>query len=94
LLIGAESLAVAPDGRTLYVGEPRQIRGFNLDASGGLHAITGALGCARTSGRGCTRARALNALNFVSVSVSGDGRNVYATGSGLAAFARVTAERG
>ena len=87
-------VSLSPDGRSLYlVGGSEAVVGFRRDASTGrLSAMRGRLGCATASlvrgrDRSCQGARGLFGVG--SVSVSPDGRNIYAAAlSGLATFAR------
>jgi DNA-binding beta-propeller fold protein YncE len=95
-IAGPQSLAVSKDGRNVYVAgsrppnalSPGSLGVFARDQrTGGLTQLDGAAACFSEDGSdGCT---ALPALHFVNrVAVSGDGRNVYAVGQRVVAFAR------
>jgi hypothetical protein len=84
-------LAIAPDGRHLYVASFSTIWTFRRDrVSGALRRVPGRAGCVRQWGRpGCGRAHGLGGIE--SILVSPDGRHVYAAARGsrsIAAFRR------
>ena len=76
---GARSVAVSPDGQTLYAagGKYSVVVAFKRDETGGLTSIAGAQGCVSPSGSGGRCARAPRAGGAVGVTVYPDGRNVY-----------------
>jgi DNA-binding beta-propeller fold protein YncE len=77
-LVGAFSVAVSPNGRSLYVASVDGVATFARNPSTGrLTQLPGAAGCiAEYPGDGCGPGRALNQV--ASVAVSPDGKNVYA----------------
>jgi DNA-binding beta-propeller fold protein YncE len=79
--LGSGAVAISADGRNVYVASSRSdaIAVFRRDASTGrLTQRSGTAGCIAARGAdGCARAVGLDGPN--SVTVSGDGRNVYAT---------------
>jgi DNA-binding beta-propeller fold protein YncE len=79
--LGSHAIAVSPDGRNVYVASSRSnaIAVFSRNArTGKLTQRSGAAGCIAIGGAGgCAAAIALGAPD--SVTVSADGRNVYAT---------------
>ena len=95
-----DALAVAPDGRTVYVasfGVPGTVSGnagslavfVRNPATGRITQAQGASGCLGDVDSGCTGARGVDGAS--GVVVSPDGRNVYASGlhsHSIAAFAR------
>jgi DNA-binding beta-propeller fold protein YncE len=92
-LLGANALAISPDGRNVYVASSRSnaIAVFSRNAhTGKLTQRSGAAGCIAIHGAGgCATAIGLGAPN--SVAVSPDGKNVYATSlasNAVAVFAR------
>ncbi len=79
-LSGPEGIAVAPDGRNVYVASFRTgaIDVLGRNEQGAVRQLPGAAGCvARKQVQGCTRARALTGVS--SVALSPDGRHLYAT---------------
>jgi DNA-binding beta-propeller fold protein YncE len=91
--LGSEAVAISPDGKNLYVASSRSdaIAVFRRNASSGkLTQGPGAGGCIATKGAGgCATALGLDGPN--SVTVSPDGKNVYATSldsDAVAVFAR------
>jgi DNA-binding beta-propeller fold protein YncE len=82
--LGSHALAISPDGRYVYVASSRSHAIAILARtvrSGALTQRAGAAGCiARGGADGCARAVGLAVPN--SVTVSPDGRNVYATSVG------------
>jgi 6-phosphogluconolactonase (cycloisomerase 2 family) len=90
-LAGASWVAVAPDGRNVYVGAERSnaVTAFARDPrTGRLRQLRGRAGCVSQAGStGCGGGRALRLAR--PVAVSPDGRSVYAgTLDGVAVFAR------
>jgi Ca2+-binding RTX toxin-like protein len=91
----ASSVAVSPDGRSVYVGSPGSsaVAVFARSPSSGvLTQLAGTAGCVSDTGTGgqCADGKALNLA--VSVAISPDGRSAYAAANsssagGLAAFA-------
>ena len=78
-----EGIAVAPDGRNVYVASFKTgaIDVLARNGKGAVRQLWGPAGCiARKKVSGCTRGRALGGVS--SVAVSPDGRNVYATAHG------------
>ena len=82
--LGSHALAISPDGRNVYVTSSKSnaIAIFTRDIKTGvLRQRSGTSGCIALAGaNGCARAAGLALPN--SVSVSPDGRNVYATSLG------------
>jgi DNA-binding beta-propeller fold protein YncE len=79
--LGSSAVAISRDGRNVYVASSSSdaIAIFRRDArTGKLTQGSGVAGCiARKGANGCAKARGLNGPN--SVTVSADGKNVYAT---------------
>lgn len=102
-LNGPDALAVSPDGRSVYAasfgvapnvsGNPGSIAAFARDAATGrITQPKGAAGCVGDLDDGCGEARGIQGTS--AVTVSADGRFVYATGfvsGSVAAFARSAA---
>jgi hypothetical protein len=83
---GAASLAVAPDGRTLYVGGQSSLRAYRL-AGDGVRPVPGTGGCVTLRRRaGCALLPEPGSLQFDSLAVSPDGDWLYAAGGRGAAF--------
>jgi DNA-binding beta-propeller fold protein YncE len=79
-MLAPEGIAVAPDGRNVYVAsiESGAIDVLARNGKGAVRQLPGAAGClAAKKVPGCTPARATGGVS--SVVVSPDGRNVYAT---------------
>ncbi len=75
-LLGAEGIAVSPDGMDVYVASHLGVAIFARDAGGGLIQKPAADGCVvESGGEGCQPGRGLDLPT--SVAVSPDGRNVY-----------------
>lgn len=93
-LDGARSVAISPNGASVYVGSQSShaIAVFSRNATtGALTQLSGTAGCVSDSGSGgdCADGKAL--LSAQSVAVSPDGASVYAvTGAAVAAFSRNT----
>jgi DNA-binding beta-propeller fold protein YncE len=90
-LNGPTSVAVSPDGNNVYVGSlfSHSIAVFQRDATTGeLTQLPAGAGCVREDGRGCRDGRGLDFLR--SVTVSPDGKTVYASGSSVAILRRNT----
>lgn len=92
-LAGTNSVAVSPDGRTVYAtgAGSNSVTVFRRNrTTGGLTQLGGAGGCVTNAATsGCTRGRALDGADVVVVSP--DGRNVYVgafQGNAIAVFAR------
>jgi DNA-binding beta-propeller fold protein YncE len=83
-ILGSHALAISPDGRNVYVASSvsHAIAVFTRDSrTGALRQRSGTAGCiALAAANGCARAIGLAVPN--SVTVSPDGRNVYATSVG------------
>lgn len=81
-LLGAFSLAISRDGRSLYVASLNGVAAFARNSQTGmLTQLPGAEGCiAEYPGEGCAPGRGLREV--ASVAVSPDGRNVYAASYG------------
>jgi DNA-binding beta-propeller fold protein YncE len=83
-ILGSHALAISPDGRNVYVASSRSnaITIFTRDIrTGALRQRSGTSGCIALGGAsGCARAVGLAVPN--SVTVSPDGRDVYATSVG------------
>ncbi len=79
-MLAPEGIAVAPDGRNVYVASIKSgaIDVLARNGKGAVRQLPGPAGClARKQVQGCTPARAVGGVS--SVVVSPDGRNVYAT---------------
>ena len=76
-IMGPESVAVSPDGRTVYVAAVNSVASFIRDrATGALTQPAGKAGCVNFyPRRSCVRGRALDSP--WSITVSPDGRSVY-----------------
>jgi hypothetical protein len=77
---GAETAALTPDGRMLYVGGFWAIRAYRVVGKS-LTEVPGTAGCARAVGRaaGCTRIAASDHFyGFHSLAVTPDGRDLFA----------------
>jgi len=92
-VIGSDALAISPDGKNVYVASSKSnaIAVFMRSArTGKLTQAAASAGCiALAGGNGCATARGLAGPN--SVTVSPDGKNVYATSlvsSAIASFRR------
>jgi DNA-binding beta-propeller fold protein YncE len=89
-LLGATALAIAPDGRTLYVAghDANAVAAFSLDATGGaLLQLGGREACIRggdDAGQ-CTSGRAIAGVD--ALAISPDGSTVYAAGADANAVA-------
>jgi DNA-binding beta-propeller fold protein YncE len=83
-ILGSHALAISPDGHNVYVASSKSnaIAIFTRDSrNGALQQRSGTAGCIALAGAGgCARAVGLAVPN--SVTVSPDGRNVYATSVG------------
>jgi DNA-binding beta-propeller fold protein YncE len=98
-LHGATSIAVSPDGRSVYVASALDgaVAAFRRNAvTGVLRQLDGPAGCVRDwmieiDGDVCARAPGLDTAT--SVAVSRDGRNVYVTSFGSAAVAVFARDR-
>ena len=101
-IAGVRSLAVSQDGRNVYVAGSEAEGSFGFGSlgafardrrTGAVTQLDGAAACFSEDGSdGCT---ALPALHFVHrVTVSSDGRNVYAVGQRVVVFARDTSTGG
>ena len=88
-LDGANSVTVSPDGKSVYVAAltSNAVAVFDRAADGALTQKTGLAGCISQTGSGgdCTLGRAL--VGAISVTVSPDGKNVYAASSSSSAVA-------
>ncbi len=83
------TIAISPDGRTLYLAAPDGIAVLARDRrTGRLRQLRGRAGCLRRDGTdGCTLVRGLRGPG--SIGVSPDGRSVYVTSTdGIVGFAR------
>jgi len=83
------AIAVAPDGRSVYVATSRRVVVFDRDlATGVLREKAGTQGCVSDAGEGrCAQGRGLGPAS--GVTVSPDGRSVYvASHDGVATFDR------
>ncbi len=86
-LDGAYSLAVSPDGKSVYV-VGSGVAVFDRAANGTLRQKRAKRGCVSQTGSGgaCAKGRALEGPS--SVTVSPDGRSVYVQANGVAVFDR------
>ena len=77
----ANSVAVSPDGRSVYVGSSEAVAVFNRDSDGTLAQKRGVAGCISETGAGrCGDGAALDQTR--SVAVSPDGQSVYVASIG------------
>ena len=89
-LLGAESVIVSPDGKSVYVASYNSgaVAVFDRAADGTLTQKAGLAGCISDDGSGgdCTDGKALD--DTFSVTVSPDGKSVYTANGGMAVFDR------
>jgi len=79
------SIAISPDGTTLYVASPSSITVFDRDSDGSLHQKPGNNGCITQSVvAGCAQVPQIS--NLRDIVVSPDGHNVYAGSPGFGAI--------
>lgn len=92
-LEGAFSLAISPDGRSVYVASLNAVAEFvRHPQTGALTQLRGSDGCiAEYIGDGCGPGRGLREV--ASVAVSPDGRNVYAASFGSNAVVALSRDR-
>ena len=91
-LIDPTSVAVSPDGKSVYVasfGEQSAVARLNRNtATGGISQPPGSTGCISETASGpCAVGHALQAV--FAVAVSADGKNVYTASAGSSAVARL-----
>ena len=82
-LVGADVVAVSPDGRDVYTGSfvGNTVAAFARYNGGALQQLFGTAGCISQGGTGgCASAIAMT--NVEGLAVSGDGNNVYAAAPG------------
>jgi DNA-binding beta-propeller fold protein YncE len=89
-LSGAQSLAISPDGNSVYVGANDSIAEFSRNAAGSLTQLRPGEDCVENiGGTDCDTAAAHGLRGVVSLAVSPDGQNVYSASSDVF-FATVT----
>ncbi len=89
---GPDSVAVSPDGRSVYVGADGSdaVSVFDRAADGSLTQKAGSAGCISGLPSGGACAKGIGLDGIISVAVSHDGTNVYTAGySGRGAFVAV-----
>jgi 6-phosphogluconolactonase (cycloisomerase 2 family) len=94
-LSGAESLAVSPDGHSVYVGGGDSIAEFTRNANGSLTQVTSPNNCIQNHAdtqTDCGNEAGIGLRNLVSLDVSPDGQNLYSSAGNytgaVAEFAR------